>query len=252
MFLESPDEWGDYVIPFVCTLGGPEEFELEQFYVVNSNAKSVPTNLAYELLSHRASSRSGIMEVLEEENKGWIAHCKGLADEMARDHQLWASRIRFPNEPKEDTTIQLSGMVNSLKTVLGSPYFLRLTQEGRLAILEAYWEGIRRCIPEAFQRPQEYTVQKSLGVTIFHNILPDVLEIVRERNASAADPEAYEEVMAAPLQELSAENNDGEMVNGQEFWRTAPDGAAGGFSSSAGRRVLSSRLRRVLPRIEVA
>ena len=251
LFQESPDTWGSYVIPFVCTLGGSEEFELEQFYIVNSNAKSVPTNLAYELLTHRASIRPGIMEALEEENKGWVAHGKELADEMGRHSQIWTNRIRFPNDPKLETIIQLGGMVNSLKVVLSSPYFMRLTNPSRLAILEAYWEGIRRCIPKAFQRPQDYTVQKSLGVTVFHTILPDILEVVRDRNASTADPEAYHDILADPLDQLNAENAAGDIVFGDEFWKTAPDGAAGGFSSSAGRRVLTSRLKRALPPIQV-
>ena len=44
------------MIPFVCVLGASEREEMEQFYVVNSTAKSVRTDLAYDLLKQRAEN----------------------------------------------------------------------------------------------------------------------------------------------------------------------------------------------------
>jgi hypothetical protein len=43
---ENEDKWSGYQIPFVCTVGADEIEEMTQFYVVNSTAKSVRTDLA--------------------------------------------------------------------------------------------------------------------------------------------------------------------------------------------------------------
>ena len=42
---EDPERWSDFKIPFVCVIGANEHQEMEQFYVVNSTAKSVRTDL---------------------------------------------------------------------------------------------------------------------------------------------------------------------------------------------------------------
>jgi hypothetical protein len=51
---------------------------------------------------------------------------------------------------------------------------------------------------------------------------------------------------------LDGENIEAELVRGDDFWLTAPKGgAAGSFSSSAGKRVLASKLRQALPESEL-
>ncbi len=251
--VEDPTgDWNDYIIPFVCILGGTPEFELEQFYVVNSNAKSVPTSLAFELLTARASSNPELIETLQGENKEWVTIATEMVNDLEDRQQLWKGRVRFPNEPRKGTTIQLSGMVNSLRPVLNTPFFKMMTPQNRVTVIDAFWEGVRRCIPDAFTQPQDYTIQKSLGVTVMHQLLPDIVEVVRAKSLSTTDAEAYKDVLYEPLTDLSEENPDGEPVSGAEFWATAPRGAAGTFSSSAGRRVLTSRFRRMLEPIEVS
>lgn len=59
------ERWSKYEIPFTCMLGATEEEEMDQFYIVNSKAKSVRTDLAFELLSQRAQDPE-VMEALVE------------------------------------------------------------------------------------------------------------------------------------------------------------------------------------------
>ena len=56
LFAPPLTRWGEILIPFVCMIGAGERQEMEQFYVVNSNAKSVRTDLAMDLLKQRAES----------------------------------------------------------------------------------------------------------------------------------------------------------------------------------------------------
>ena len=67
------------------------------------------------------------------------------------------------------------------------------------------------------------------------------------------DAETYKSIMQSALDELQGEAQDGvgSPVRGVDFLRTAPKGAAGSYSSSSGRRVLISKIRQLLPQVEV-
>src|SRR2546422_2300812 len=61
----------------------------------------------------------------------------------------------------------------------------------------------------------------------------------------------FRSVLRPVLDELEGDNANADTVKGIDFWRAAPDGAAGSFSGSAGRRVLTAKFRQLLPSIEV-
>lgn len=250
LFEEDSERWSDYEIPFVCMLDVDELQEMEQFYVVNSNAKSVPTSLAFDLLKQRAENNPAVLDELNESGKGWIVEAQGLTERASRTLN-WKERIRFPRQTKAQTTIENAGFANSLRPLLSSSYFGGISTDHQVKIIDAYWEGIKRVIPDPFAEPTEHALQKSIGVTVMHQLLPIVIEIIRSRNGSVLDAEQYAEVMTDPLENLNDQTADGTLVSGADFWRSGPDGAAGSYSSSAGRRVLIARLKRSLPEIEV-
>ena len=138
-------------------------------------------------------------------------------------------------------------MVTSLKPLLASPYFGRLKAEPQIKVLDAYWHGIRKVLRPAFDTPEEYTIQKGVGVLVMHTISPHILECVRNRGLSTTDADAYKAVLETALTQLQGENNTGEPVTGTDFWASAPLGAAGSYSSSAGRRVLVAKIQQLFP-----
>jgi DGQHR domain-containing protein len=253
LFESLPDgreRWADFEIPFVCMLGADEKQEMEQFYVVNSNAKSVPTALAYDLLKQMAEASPDLMESLQETGRDWQVRAQGISERLG-ESPIWQGRIHFPREPRDGTTISNSGMANSLKPLFSHSYLSQITTDNQLKILQAYWEGIRRVIPDAFGEPEVFSIQKAVGVNALHSLLPTVMELVRAKNGSVLDPEEYREVLDVALTELEETTPSGDKVTGADFWRAAPDGAAGLFSSNAGRRVLIARIKQRLPRINV-
>jgi len=58
-------------------------------------------------------------------------------------------------------------------------------------------------------------------------------------------------VFAETLLSLEGDNAEGDISRGADFWLSGARGAAGSFSSNAGRRVLRARLRANLPDIAV-
>lgn len=249
---DSPERWRDLQVPFVLMLGANEWDEMTEFHIVNSTAKSVPTDLANDLLKQRAEREGGLIDVLEGRGQSWKVRAQQLVEELGRRSSLWRQRIRMAAEPKADTTIGSTGVLNSLRPVLNIPFFQQLRREDQFAVLEAFWNGISRVLPEAFEDPDVYSLQKSVGVMAMHELFPAVLEQLRTRSLPITSAESYEEVLRSPLKELEGENAHGHPVGGIDFWRVGEDGAAGAFTSNAGRRVLVAKIRNALPPLNVS
>jgi hypothetical protein len=104
---------------------------------------------------------------------------------------------------------------------------------------------------EAFNNPTNFSIQKGVGVIVMHEILPDVIELVRAQGWSLVDPDSYHLILEPMLESLEDDNSRGEPVKGADFWRASVSGAAGSFSGSAGRRVLIAKARQLLPDVSV-
>lgn len=250
---ENPDRWGRQQVPVVIMLGAPELKEMTEFHIVNSTAKSVPTSLAYDLLKRRADSDPSLIDALEEHGQAWKVHAQRLTEELQHRSLIWGGRIQMAAETKGNTVITSSGMINSLQPVLGVHFIAGLPLADQFKVVDAFWGGVRRVLQTPFEKPQEYSLQKSVGVITLHLVLPDALERVRSDggNGAVVDPAAFADVLREPLEQLEAVNGQGVNVRGEEFWKVGQEGAAGAYSSSAGRRLLAARLRASLPKLRV-
>lgn len=247
---ENPEKWGSYQVPFVCMLGADYTEEMTQFYIVNSTAKSVRTDLALDLLKQRAENDPELMAALVEKGEDWKVEAQTITEELSKT-RLWKNRIRFPGEPAGETTIGSAGIAGSIKQPLATPYFGQISTHNRVRILEAYWDGIEQVLPDVFREPTEYTLQKSTGVQIMHSLLISLLELLRSKGMSVVEADSYAEVLEVTLTNLEGDTAEGDVARGADFWRSGVKGAAGSFSSNAGRRVLLARLRSELPDVEV-
>ena len=248
--IESDEgKWESFKIPFVCLLGASELEEMRQFHVVNSEAKSVGTDLANALLRERAKTDPEYRNYLVERGEDWRVRAQEIT-ELLKETEPWRGRIRFEGEKKQRSmTIPSSGMVTSLKGLVttSAAYFARVDQESQVRILTAFWSGVLRVLPGAGEEPEVFTLQKMVGATVLHGVLPHVIELIRESGGSVLNPADYEEILRLPLQDLGGQNSRMEDVHGVEFWRSGPGGVAGGLSSNAGRRVLQQRIESLLP-----
>jgi hypothetical protein len=224
---------------------------MRQFHIVNSTAKSVRTDLALQLLRKRAEKDATVIEALQERGREWQVEAQTLVERLVVESSIWKHRIRMANMEKGETTIPAASMVSSLKQLLGSPFFGGLRQEDQLKVLEAYWGGMREVMRPVFDDPTAHALQKGLGVMVLHGLLPHVLEIVRSQGWSTIEPESFARVLKEPLEQLEGDDGAGNPVSGAIFWAAAPKGAAGSYSSSAGRRVLAAKIRQLLPEMAV-
>ena len=120
--------WSEYRIPVVILFGSDETAEMEQFHKVNSNAKSIKTDLAFDLLAKLARTHSELREYLASSGEIWKVNAQELTDLVAR-RGVWIDRIRFPNEAKGNTLITSNSFASSLRPTLASDEFQRTSNQ---------------------------------------------------------------------------------------------------------------------------
>ena len=143
------------------------------------------------------------------------------------------------------------GWWHPLQPALRDEYFDAISTDNQLAILSTYWRALTRILPDAFEDPSEYTVQKTIGANVLNGLLVNVVNVLRSKGWSLMDVESYIKVLEGPLADLQGDNGEGDVVQGADFWRSGAMGAAGSFTSNAGRRVLQAKLKAALPAVEV-
>lgn len=248
---EDEELWSKYEVPFVCMLGADEREEMEQFYTINTKAKPVRTDLAYELLTQRSNSDDDLVDALAEKGQDWIVKSQNIVQKISDTSPPWRGRIRFAAMEKGQTILPAASMVTSLKPLLSSPYFGMLDIDTQTKIIDAFWRGIRSLMEDPFDQPSGYALQKGVGVIVLHAALVSILELVKSMGLSVLEPDSYRSVLEEPLRRLQGDDSYGTPVSGIDFWKVAPHGAAGSYSSSAGRRVLIAKIVTSLPRVKV-
>ena len=242
----------DTLINFVCFIGANESVELKQFHLVNSKAKSVPTNLSYELLTQRAMDDPDYNMGIVGKGQSWIVEGQRLVDKLSTDSSIWKGLIRHANEGKGDTVVPSTSLIKSLKPVLDNSYFKLLDNEGRIRLLDAYWGSIKNYEQNAFKltasskeelSAKDFGILKGVGVVVLHAVLPIIIEVVRIKNLSPFKIDSYTSLIRDVFDRLEGENNMSETVAGSDFWKiSSKGGVIGNYSSQSGMKNLISRM----------
>ena len=252
LFEEDQDAWGSYAIPFVCLLGADLNGEMTEFHVVNSNAKSIGTGLAMDLLRRRAEASDIVRDQLVETGRAWINTASQLTIAL-KNTETWKGKIQFPGQAKSGTLITNNGMITSLRPLVEQPgYFQSVGDpEQQCRILDAYWKGIKMVLPEAMADPERFNLQRTLGTTALHGVFVNILAVVVSQGKSVLSPDDFADIMRGPLSELGETNGEGAFVEGGDFWKRGSEGASGLFNGRPGSRVLQAKIKDRLPNLVV-
>ena len=240
---EDPDSpWSNFKIHAVIIFGADKGVEMDQFHTVNSNAKSISTDLALDLLKTRAKQDGKFRKYLIAEGQGWKVTSQELTEKVSQ-RGMWKGKIRFPNEPKGRTLINSKSFVTSLRRAIEQENFATYRLEQRADIIDVYWQGIAKALPECFEDPDEYNIQKTIGVYVLHYLLPTVLSYAIRLGMPVDESDTYYRLFDETLNGLTGDNQvEGEAV-GPNFWKVGAEGASGTYSSGAGQRVLRENIR---------
>lgn len=183
----------NYDLPVVFTLSLDEMEEMRMFFVVNSSAKSVPTDLTAKL----------IQQAIQSEGLDYLHSGKGGEKELRKaagaaiaeflngdEDGPWEGKIRLPNESasRKAKPLQLNAVASSLepflKTSLAQQYLRGEVGESwptLCQLVSNYWSALADLMPEAFDDIETHSIQRTSGTYSFNMILPEVMELCSQK-----------------------------------------------------------------------
>lgn len=178
-----------YEVPVVFTTV-PLEEERQIFYVVNHEAKSVPTDLTAELIAEDT-----VQKISEGERPSALAVRQAvgqyIAKRLAQEPGPWHGKIRLAEQGKEvakTKPVGTSTFGSTLRPTLVDAW-VRRTYEGHqpdskqwrdlYEVVRNYWLALAALMPSASADVEHYSLQKPLGAYVFNQIMPEFLDLAR-------------------------------------------------------------------------
>ena len=183
----------DFEVPVTIMLVDDAFSEAKQFVIINKTQKGVRTDLAERFLL-QAVQREGISTIMEGlangtlpkpifKDIGWRPKAVEIADRLNSDSgSVWYGRIGQPNVSSPSAIIKQKSFTDSLAPILTHEEFKDQDVSVLSKILNNYWNAIKRLLPEAFENPKDYLVQKTTGAFVFHRLFPTVIKYCTDEN----------------------------------------------------------------------
>lgn len=220
----------DFQIPVIIMADVPRFEEMRQFYLINSKQKRIDSDLALTLMQGLAQdSTAEQLQNLVGPGYRFRIRATQLTVKIAQmDNTPWTDRIAEPNIARPPDRISLKSFVDSLRPVLSvrGPY-ASLSDEEIIEGLIEFWRGIKLAIPQAFQTPNAYAIQGTVGAFVMHRV------VVSKAFSSAFVQGTLSKTDVATTLSQCTPMSEGFWVSG---------GTISGFSSGAGHRLLANQI----------
>lgn len=216
----------------VVIMGGVDKIdEVKQFFIVNSTQKRVRTDLAERLLKMIASRDPKERERLKMTGRDWKLIAIKIIDELYNDiNSVWYQRIKRPNQPPRPESIASEGsFTTSLKPLL-TMFGKSKTDETLVEWVKSFWNALKELMPEAFEDPREFVIQKTPGIYSLHMVLPEIILYCIEHGGVSKDS----------IKKLL--EKDQEHFADPDFWKSGGEGAAM-FNSMGAFKMLADDIR---------
>jgi hypothetical protein len=136
--------------------------------------------------------------------------------------------------------ISQASFIHSLRPVFEDARLKWLSPDELADLLDRYWLGISNLCSQSVKEPKKHLLMKTTGVSVLHQILPDVVAYLTSKGKKIRDLSAQDFIDV--LQEVP------EMTDG--FWSSANEDGAKRYLGEVGARGLAKQLRKSLPRPE--
>ncbi len=224
-----------FPIAFVVIEVADRVTEMNQFNIINGNAKSVRTDLVNAILTATAAKKGDDSIALSERWKIVVTRVISKLDQQPGSP--WFGLIAMPDETgspksKGGKVVRATSFMASIR-----PVYNWLNQIGKLStcndsteeaevvfgVLAPYWNALKDVNPAVFANPQDYVIQKTPGLFSLHKLLQAYLLGVMYQARLDWTKENFVKFL-----EASAEITD------QDFWhkdsnRAAAYGSMKGF-----------------------
>lgn len=233
----------DFPIPFVIMETPNRAVEMAQFRTINGTAKSVRTDLVNSIIT--AIGGSGGSSTVDSQDR-WRVVITKVVDKLDRDSQSpWNNLILMPDQKKGDSgtsskIMRATSFMTSLKPIYLSLEYLRLVDD-RMSlerhadvmydIVAPYWDALIDVVPDAFDDPKSYVIQKTPGLFSLHKLLDAYLipQMIRV-NESFTKRNFVERLSASP------------EITDADFWHKDSERASA-YGSMKGFQALFELLR---------
>ncbi|WXG39436.1 MAG: DGQHR domain-containing protein [Candidatus Freyarchaeum deiterrae] len=176
--LSEVDEIGEY--PLLVTMTNEKIFyEMLIFYMVNSRAKSVPTDLAYKILQRM---------LYDEEASKWIENeimrgadrRKAVAATIVdylniKEESPFNGRIQETGEARKHEHVTTDGtLTRYVIFILKEKIFENMLDEAVADLLADYWGAIKEIYPKCFdaKEHEDYALLSTLGLSSMSRLFP--------------------------------------------------------------------------------
>lgn len=244
----------NYYLPVNFLLDPQKLNEVRYFYLINSRAKAVPTDIADRILQQVRKEKGdlwmlehGAAQPAKAEKEVMQAKATDVVDLLRKECSVWQKMVDIPGEPKPNRhAVRQHALVASLLEGPMKNSTLKEMEPKSLAdLLHRYWCALARTFPETFLHPEDYAIQRQTAVYALHMLFCDVFERCREQ---INDPDRYsEERMFELLQQIS---RDGGVDS--NFWHRENGDPKAISSGMKMVRLLAAFLRNQLPPLTLA
>lgn len=159
-----------FQFPVVITEGLNHIEEAAQFYVINTKARKMDVALTRRLLIENNKIKD-LADV-----KPWVVAAVRITITLNKSlpGNPWFEKLRQPNEAHLEGQIgSENSFVSSLKQLLIPGRYRQPRAAAKK--LAAYWSAIRENIPEAFEEPRQYLIQKTPGMFAFNSFIAPII-----------------------------------------------------------------------------
>ena len=174
----------NFPVPVLITEGLNPVKEAGQFYIINTRSRRMGVDLCRRLLIEHDEIKD-VTDVKEWELKAvqlTILLNKGISKENP-----WYRRIREPEVERLQRHIATEkSFVPSLKWLLAAPDVRRRSTRTLARFLANMWEGLRLNVPEPFDVPKAYLLQKTPGFMAFHRLAPIIYRRTKRQKHTVA------------------------------------------------------------------
>jgi DGQHR domain-containing protein len=153
---EYPGEIDDYEVPVVLFIGAgkdPIYDEAQQFYLINTNAKRVKTDLAQRYtLRNRETDLGEIVENLQipgGSSRSLDPYAVKIVDMLNAEGPL-KGRIALPNTENPRASISQNSFIDSIRPIVAKASEAHWTVGKTRDIIKAFWAAVKAKCPEAF------------------------------------------------------------------------------------------------------
>ena len=175
---------GSFSVPVLITEGLKDVEEAAQFYVINTRARKMGVDLTRRLLIEHNEIKD-ITDVKPWELKAVQITIK--LNKHLKKNNPWYKRIKEPeSERMKEHIATEKSFVPSLKWLLTAPGIKNKSASHLARFMANYWEGLRLCMPIAFETPRSYLIQKTPGFMAFHRLAPIIYRKTRHGKRSVA------------------------------------------------------------------